>query len=528
MGRWCHIATGRGPPTSTGEDMGPSRVRWLGLALVLALVASSCGDSDDDGSAATETTEATETTAGGETTAADGANTTGAPDGDAAGEPIRIGALTSLTGNFAPWGVQVRDGMRLAVDEINADGGVDGRPLELVVGDDQSERRGGRPAIERLVEDGVVAVGGVISSDVGLATARLAEESGDAAVPRQGRVASAILTPASRYTFRTCLPAAPMVAGPIAQYAEAGGPHPGRRDHRRLRLGPGDRGGACETEFGELEGVELQIEVAPVPEQDFTTYLRSLEAFDPELIVATGHPPGSGPITTQSADLGLDVPVTGAYSVAVAGHVRRGRRGHRHATPTSTAPTTRARSTRSWPAGTWRCRDNEFMEDDAVAGYGIVQMVAQAVAEVGDDPAAIAEYLHEQTFDLPGYAFEMGWTEWGELAAAQPLFGDRPRPGARGRERGRRVVSRDADRCPIRSSRSSRPDTAAVTILELDGVEKHFGGLPAVDGVTSRSTRARSSPSSARTARARRTLLKADQRAAPADRAARSGSSGRT
>ena len=66
--------------------------------------------------------------------------------------------------------------------------------------------------------------------------------------------------------------------------------------------------------------------------------------------------------------------------------------------------------------------DNTFMEDDAVAGYGIVQMVAQAVGEAGDDPAAIAEYLHGETFDLPGYPFEVSWTEWGELAAAQPLF----------------------------------------------------------------------------------------------------------
>ena len=62
------------------------------------------------------------------------------------------------------------------------------------------------------------------------------------------------------------------------------------------------------------------------------------------------------------------------------------------------------------------------MEDDAVAGYGIVQMVAQAVEAVGDDPVAIAEYLHSETFDLPGYPYEMSWTEWGEMAAAQPVF----------------------------------------------------------------------------------------------------------
>ena len=67
-----------------------------------------------------------------------------------------------------------------------------------------------------------------------------------------------------------------------------------------------------------------------------------------------------------------------------------------------------------------------------MAGYGIVQMVAEAIGEVGDDPEAIAEYLHANSFDLPGYAYdEVSWTEWGELAAATPLFsvmGEGPAP----------------------------------------------------------------------------------------------------
>ena len=133
--------------------------------------------------------------------------------------------------------------------------------------------------------------------------------------------------------------------------------------------------------------------------------------------------------------------------------------------------------------------DNTFMEDDAVAGYGIVQMVAQAVEEVGDDPAAIAEYLHSETFDLPGYPFEMSWTEWGEMAAAQPLFsviGEGPAPEGVN-EAGEwypetLILSRPAR--AVRARLTARTDAIAVPILELDGVEKRFGGLPAVDGVT--------------------------------------------
>jgi branched-chain amino acid transport system substrate-binding protein len=309
--------------------------------------------------------------------------------------------------------------MQLAVDDINAAGGVAGRPLELEVSDDQTDPDRGATEIERLIEGGAVAVGGVISTDVALATAQTAEElETPLFLVKAG--SEAILTRDSRYTFRTCLPSAPMVAGPIAQFAENEG-------LSRIGVIIADYGwgqafrAAIENEFADIEGVELQVEVAPVPETDFTTYLRSLEEFDPELIVATGHPPGSGPITVQSADLGMDVPVTGAYSpwplvMSGAGDAALDRY-YDFDCADYESPEYQDLAVRYLEMS-----ENPFMEDDAVAGYGIVTMVAQAVEEVGDDPVAIAEYLHANTFDLPGYPFEMGWTEWGELATAQPLF----------------------------------------------------------------------------------------------------------
>jgi hypothetical protein len=62
------------------------------------------------------------------------------------------------------------------------------------------------------------------------------------------------------------------------------------------------------------------------------------------------------------------------------------------------------------------------MSDDAVAGYAIVQIVAEAVGEVGDDHAAIAEYVRTHEFNPPGYAHPLSWTEWGELASSAPIF----------------------------------------------------------------------------------------------------------
>src|SRR5918996_633561 len=175
------------------------------LMVVLALVIAAC-----DGDGATDTTEAAT-----DTTAAPG--TTGAPSG----ETIKIGALTDLTG-FTPWAVNARDGMLLAAEEINANGGVDGRMIEIVVQDSANDADAGIDGFERLVEDGVVAIGGTISSTVAAAAAPLAEELQMPYLLVKAGTEVA-LTADSRYTFRTCLPAAPMVAAPVLQYAQEQG-----------------------------------------------------------------------------------------------------------------------------------------------------------------------------------------------------------------------------------------------------------------------------------------------------------------
>ena len=53
---------------------------------------------------------------------------------------------------------------------------MDGRPLELVRKDDENDAEEAVPGFEGLLEEGVVGIGGVISSTVGLATSQLAED----------------------------------------------------------------------------------------------------------------------------------------------------------------------------------------------------------------------------------------------------------------------------------------------------------------------------------------------------------------
>ncbi len=388
--------------------------KWLGGVLAFLLVLAACSPAAEE---PTATTQAPEAEAPGTTQATEPATPTteAAPKGE-----VKIGALTSLTATFAPWGVSALDGMRLAVEEINAAGGADGYTLVLVEADTQSNAEEAVKAFERMVEDGVVAIGGPISSDVGLNTAIAAEEL---QVPlflvKAG--SGAILTRDSRYTFRTCLPAAPMTMGPIAQYAQEQGVSRVGAIIADYGWGRAIEAALLDT-FAGLPDIDLQIEVAPIGEKDFTTYLRSLAEFDPQLIVATGHPPGAGAITVQSADLGFDVPIAGAWfplSLMMGGGAAEAAVG-RYAD--FGCADYDSQSYQDLAKRYLAFSDNVFLEDDAVAGYGIVTMVADAIANVGPDPVAIAEYLHGQTYDLPGYSFQMAWTEWGELAKAQPTF----------------------------------------------------------------------------------------------------------
>lgn len=371
------------------------RFRWLAILAALALLAAACGS---DGESSTD--EGTDTGT------------------EATGEPIKIGALTSLTGPFTSWGLHVEAGMNLAVDDINAAGGVDGRMLELIVADDQSDPEEAVVQMERLIEDGVIAVVGTISSGVGGATIAIAEEAGiPLFLSKAG--SDGLLTAESRYTFRTCLPAGPMLARPWADYAAAEG---------FTKVGQliadyawGQSFLAASEPVFDASGIELQSEIAPVPEQDFTTYLRSLDSFGPELILATGHPPGSGPILAQAADLGFDVNVAGPGSsltavMEAAGDTAIGRYADHSCADyfSDSYAELAARYVADSGLG--------FMEDDAVSSYGVVTALADAVKNVGDDPVAIAEFLHGQSYDTPGMAYPLAWTEWGELAQAQMLL----------------------------------------------------------------------------------------------------------
>ncbi len=333
--------------------------------------------------------------------------------------PVKIGALTSLSGPFTAWGVKVRDGMKFAAQELNQAGGVLGRQIEIVERDDKNSPDEGMTALRGMVEvDGIVAEGGMISSGIGLATAGVAEDLKVANFMTMSG-SHTILKKSTRYSFRSCLVAAPMSMGPLTAFIKDKG-------YKKIGaiIADYEWGHATEDamlkELKPLPGVTLQIETAPVGEQDFTPYLRKLQAMSPEILVLLGHPPGSFTAGKQAIELGVGQFIAGAWSPPEVWIERVGPGVAGKVIEFSCVDF--ADATYQKLAAQYVSTYKNFFDHNSFSGYTIVKAVADAVKKTGStDRQGVAKAIHEGSFVQPGYAYPLSYTEWGELKQATPI-----------------------------------------------------------------------------------------------------------
>lgn len=327
---------------------------------------------------------------------------------------IRIGALVPLTGPFATYGAYALDGMRFAVDEINARGGVLGARVVLVVADEKNDAKEAVAIFKRMAEvDRVTAVVGTISSGIG---AVLSAEAEQAKVPLFLVAAGShtILTKESRYTFRTCLPPAPTNGELLANFV---------RDKGYKRVGvviaSYEWGFAIrdvlDQRLKQLQGVQYQIEEAPLGETDFTTVLRKLQPLQPEVMILTGHPPGFPTITKQAIELGFQ----SAYYIASVqppelmlrgvGDIGLGK------LVTTTCVNSEAPEYRQLAEKFYQ-KYGKFFDHNAVTGYVTVMMIADAVEKTKSvDPVTVANHIRTSEYNSPIFAWPLSYTEWGEI-----------------------------------------------------------------------------------------------------------------
>lgn len=123
----------------------------LGLAMAMAASLTACGSSSS-------TTETTTATAADATTAAAGESTA------ASGEVFKIGGIGPVTGAAAVYGLAVKNGAQIAVDEINADGGINGYQIDFQFQDDEHDAEKSVNAYNTLKDWGMQMIMGTVTS----------------------------------------------------------------------------------------------------------------------------------------------------------------------------------------------------------------------------------------------------------------------------------------------------------------------------------------------------------------------------
>ena len=299
--------------------MGNLRVKWaalLGLTLVLVVSVLACGRGEPTSTPIPAPT-ATPTEAPMEPTA----TPTPLP-------PFRIGVMESVTGPGETYGNVAVRAKQMAVDEINAAGGINGRMLELIVEDSKCSAQDSITAYNKLTDvDGVKIILGTSCSGAMLGAAPLAEEEG--VVLFSGLATNPDIANAGDYIFRTSMSDAQLgidtgnviwTAGVrrLATISES-------TDYAEgVRRTTSDR-------FEELGGEIVGVERYSSDVTDFRTQLTKLLGENPDAIhVAAQAEFSGGTIVKQLRELGYtgpifsDVVVVGTTALEVAGEAATG------------------------------------------------------------------------------------------------------------------------------------------------------------------------------------------------------------
>jgi branched-chain amino acid transport system substrate-binding protein len=117
--------------------------------------------------------------------------------------PVKVGAIGSLTGVVSVWGKVLKEGAELAVEHVNAEGGILGRPAQLVLEDDESKPDvGARKARKLALEDNVDVIVGINHSGVLLSVIEQLPQTEKIVIGSCATTSEATTQRFNRYIFR--------------------------------------------------------------------------------------------------------------------------------------------------------------------------------------------------------------------------------------------------------------------------------------------------------------------------------------
>ena len=241
-----------------------------------------------------------------------------APQAVRAADQYRIGAVFPLSGSLAWLGEYYQKAAQLQVDLINGQGGVDGRPLELVVYDDQSSPEAAARAAQRLISrDRVVALIGTASVPLSGALATVAREQKVPTIVASGYTVDPVSDP---FVFNTAHKTDYAVERPFAYFSQKGL----KRVAMLMPIGPlGDVGiesarRAAAKHDIELVGTERFNPQSP----DLTTQLAQLRARKPDAVFSFVTGEAAAMVARNMKQIRFDVPLLVSHGNATPGFLK--------------------------------------------------------------------------------------------------------------------------------------------------------------------------------------------------------------
>jgi branched-chain amino acid transport system substrate-binding protein len=217
-------------------------------------------------------------------------------------ETIKVGAITTLTGRLAEFGKQQQAGFQVAIDEINAAGGINGQQVELLLEDSASDVNKGLAAAEKLVNEDIGVVINEYSSSIVKAQAEYFTRE---QVPNivVGSSDESITNPGSDYVFRVNATTRGYAETMMTMFADTG--------VKTIAILAGT--GAFEKSLqesviaqAEANGIEvLDAQSYDKGLTDFRPILNGFKGRNPDAIVLAGYQEDSVAVMRQAQEIAL-------------------------------------------------------------------------------------------------------------------------------------------------------------------------------------------------------------------------------
>ena len=331
-------------------------------------------------------------------------------------DTIKIPNIIELSGGGATVGTNWKNGSTMAVDEINAAGGILGKKIELVFIDTASDPGKARAGIQRAIDDKPIAIFGPIYSGSVSATLQMTNE---AQIPQIiGGEAGNLTAQGSKYIFRTSF--GQNVSMPkIANYI---------RDGVKAKsvsviyvnndFGKGGRN-AIVKEF-ESRGIKVGADLSTEAGQaDFAADVVKLKAANADAVFVNLNEEESARFLIEAKKQGLNKPLIGETTllgqkvIDLAKDAANGVKGHVGLTVDAQIPAVQEFARK------FQAKFNYASDHNGMKGYIAPYMIKAAAEKAGKlDAKAIAEALHGLTISpdkTPGILIEATWDDTGEI-----------------------------------------------------------------------------------------------------------------